>query len=170
MISDYLFKGIDNIFTNKLTHPTKTHKPKPLTRELIKANINQVVKERTERNDRYSPMNKSRIRTILQQNKEERLKSVFKQHEAENRSPSPYRRIEGPSASPAGDEENDKILYYREQRKNMEKSRVLEKGKINNNSNSRIIQNNSQAQLKHKSKSNSKLPSGKLDIAQVVRF
>ena len=82
MISDYLFKGIDNIFTNKLTQPTKTQKIKPLTRELIKANINNVVKEKNDKNDRYSPMNKSRIRAILQQNKEERLRSVFKQHEA----------------------------------------------------------------------------------------
>ena len=82
MISDYLFKGIDIIFTNKLTQPTKTQKIKPLTRELIKANINNVVKEKNDKNDRYSPMNKSRIRAILQQNKEERLRSVFKQHEA----------------------------------------------------------------------------------------
>lgn len=71
MISDYLFKRIDHIFNSKLSEPTKNHNPKQLSRDLIKANINTVVKEKKENNypHGHSPMNKSRIRAILQQNK-----------------------------------------------------------------------------------------------------
>lgn len=44
MISDYLFKGIDNIFNSKLSQTIKPNNSKQLTRDLIKANINTVIK------------------------------------------------------------------------------------------------------------------------------
>ena len=43
----------------------------------------------------------------------------MKQAEKENRNTSPYQRITARSTSPAPEEENDKIVYYREQRKTM---------------------------------------------------
>jgi hypothetical protein len=44
MISDYLFKGIDNIFAQKLGHGAKLKTGKKLNREIIKANLDCVVK------------------------------------------------------------------------------------------------------------------------------
>ena len=41
MISEYLLKGIDNIFSKSLAQPHS----KPLSREMIKANLHSVVKQ-----------------------------------------------------------------------------------------------------------------------------
>lgn len=44
MISEYLFKGIDNIFHKKIVQP-KNIANKPMIKDLIKANLHTVVKD-----------------------------------------------------------------------------------------------------------------------------
>ena len=63
MISEYLFKGIDNILPTKLVQKTAT-KNKAINRDLIKANLHSVVKN-NKNNENVSPLKKSRLRTIL---------------------------------------------------------------------------------------------------------
>jgi hypothetical protein len=55
-------------------------------------------------------MTKSRLKNILQQNKEERLRCVIKTDE---RNASPYHRIDQKNDESPLNQENDKILYYR---------------------------------------------------------
>ena len=69
MISEYLLKGIDNIFSKNLATP---HKPvnKSFNRETIKSNLHSVVKRTPKNEKRESPvegnqLSKSRLRIIL---------------------------------------------------------------------------------------------------------
>lgn len=97
MLADYVMKGIDSLFSEKLYNHqsaiTKQHpnsnksdaKPK-LTKELIKHSLNSIIRKDVNASkspkskfDRSpSPISKSRLKSILETNKEERIKSVVK--------------------------------------------------------------------------------------------
>lgn len=94
MISQYLFKGIDNIFSKNLAAPSKLP-AKSFNREAIKSNLHSVVKK-AYKNDKSDPqadtnLSKSRLRTILEKNKNAQLNSVIRRDHS--RSPSPYQCI-----------------------------------------------------------------------------
>ena len=155
MISEYLMKGIDTLFSNRIATGSANsanaeHNSKPFSKELIKANLHSVVKDvsKSDKIDSQTKENgaltKSRLRTILEKNKDAQIKSVIRRDKS--RSVSPYQRI-----SPLGDHSNeqelgDKILFYREQRKTIEKSRVLDKSRVGG-SNSRIFRVSSQFKI-----------------------
>lgn len=95
MLADYVMKGIDSLFSEKLyNHQSaiiKHNANKPdakakLTKELIKNSLHSIIrkdanasKSPKSRFDRSpSPISKSRLKAILESNKDERIKSVVK--------------------------------------------------------------------------------------------
>ena len=115
MLADYVMKGIDSLFSEKLynhqsaitKHNANANKSdiKPkLTKELIKNSLHSIIrkdvnasKSPKSRFDRSpSPISKSRLKAILESNKEERIKSVVKRSENKRRETSPYKNIESP--------------------------------------------------------------------------
>ncbi len=90
MLADFVLKGIDNLFSQKLSlQPQK----KIFTKDLIKKNLQTVVRKANNQKsfsklEDVSPNNKSRLRNILEHNKEEKIRSVVKKN-TEKRSTSP---------------------------------------------------------------------------------
>lgn len=118
MMSEYLLKGIDSLFSRSAAgQPVK-----PFNRDAIKANLHSVVKytpkaEKQEGSCEKPNLTKSRLRTILHTNKDNQLECVIRREKS--RSISPYQRI-SPTSTKCRNAENvaeDKIVYYREQRK-----------------------------------------------------
>ena len=87
MISDYLMKGIDSLFSRSLATQN-------LGKDTIKSNLHSVLKNSSKPNHGISPsekLNKSRHKVILERNRGSQLKSVIKRDNS--RSVSPYQCI-----------------------------------------------------------------------------
>jgi hypothetical protein len=103
MISEFLMKGIDNLFTRG--RPTISNNPqtKFFNKETIKANLQSVVKEGPIKPHKKetipSNLTKSRLRSILEKDKEAQIKSVVRKDNSRNLSP--YQKISAtPNATP----------------------------------------------------------------------
>lgn len=74
MISEYLMKGIDSLFSRGLSSSSDNNS-KPFSKEIIKSNLKFVVKEgnrdkcSSDNDINGTSLNKSRLRTILEKNK-----------------------------------------------------------------------------------------------------
>jgi hypothetical protein len=107
MLADYVMRGIDSLFSHKLaTQPLNTHVVRPqdgrsaFNKDTIKKSLHRVIKKgENARSPSFitrnpSPISKSRLKVLLEDNKEERLRSVVKRRENGRSETSPYRKIE----------------------------------------------------------------------------
>lgn len=149
MLADYVMKGIDNIFSEKMgSNPLqKTSKQfnsnnirrSIFNKDVIKQSLHTII--RRDGNSKspksqcpsLSPISKSRLRVILDTEKDQRLKSVVKKVVAYEDA-SPYRVVnKGDAYDQYQDKENNVIKYYRNARKSMDKSqkgRKLQKSQV----------------------------------------
>lgn len=139
MLADYVLRSIDNLFTDKLSSNEGRKlfakpKPSPFNKQTIQKELPNAIRRQAgqealaspRRSNSPSPLTKSRLKTILEHNKKERIKSVVRRTRLDE--PSPYRKIavEGsPRDSRLEDKQTDAscgkednlIEYYRQQRK-----------------------------------------------------
>lgn len=110
MLADYVMKGIDSLFADKLNNrqvnaisanPNRQEIKPAFNRDTIKKSLHTIIKKgegskspNAKITKQPSPISKSRLKIILEHNKDERLKSVVKKCEKGKRETSPYRRIE----------------------------------------------------------------------------
>jgi hypothetical protein len=98
MLADYVMKGIDSLFSEKLHNHPSNHISKnnfsknsegraKFNKEYIKNSLHTIIKKdgNTSKSPQSkidksspSPISKSRLKVILESNKDERLKSVVK--------------------------------------------------------------------------------------------
>jgi hypothetical protein len=151
MIADYIVNRIDNLFTDKLFKSSKSASQsiqapvvvrEKFNRETIRQHLPTIISKQEIsrspacRKDRSSsPISKSRLKDILENNRTETIRNVIKR-DASKTSISPYRKFEiepctsfkaKPSSeaeikqSAVFNKENDIIRYYREDRKSMDR-------------------------------------------------
>ena len=142
-------KGIDNIFSEKMgSNPlqktskqfnSNNNRRSIFNKDVIKQSLHTII--RREGNSKspksqcpsFSPISKSRLRVILDTEKDQRLKSVVKKVAA-NEEASPYRVVnKGDVHDQYADKENNVIKYFRDVRKSMDKSqksRKLQKSQV----------------------------------------
>lgn len=104
MLSDYVMNSIDNLFSdklNKISNNISKGPPQPkasFNRETIKNHLPNIIRKSTDasrspacRKDKSpSPISKSRLKDILENNKSENIKSVVKKFKE---STSPYKKM-----------------------------------------------------------------------------
>jgi hypothetical protein len=92
MLADYVMKGIDSLFSQKLitqegvqTAPRAPNARSTFNKDTIKKSLQNVIKKgeghRSPSQNSRSPISKSRLKIILENNKDERLRSVVKRNE-----------------------------------------------------------------------------------------
>ena len=107
MLADYVMKGIDSLFSQKLitqeevqTVLRATNVRSTFNKATIKKSLKSIIKKGegnrspSENSRQPSPISKSRLKIILENNKDERLRSVVKRNENCQRETSPYSKIE----------------------------------------------------------------------------